>query len=151
MPFEAAELSPDLWITPLICYESLFSTYSANAAPDLRSTRLIAVSSNNSWFGNTFQPRQHQNAAALRAVENRAALVHVMNNGPSTVYLPSGQKLFSTDVRRPGGYVVDTPIVEADTPPLFSRFPHVVSGAFTSAFLLVLAESCARGWFSKSG
>src|SRR3989338_3121125 len=77
--FDMPELMSGLKITPLICYESLFPEYTALAAPDEKASRLIAVSSNNSWFGNTFQPQQHQNAAALRAVENRAVLVHVMN------------------------------------------------------------------------
>jgi len=151
VPFEATELKSDLRLTPLICYESLFAVYTANAVPNERSSRLIAVSSNNNWFGNTFQPRQHLNAAALRAVENRAALVHVMNNGPSAVFLPNGRRIFSTPNREAGGYVVDTPILGADTPPLFSRFPDLISGAFTGAFWLLLAASCGRRWFSKGG
>jgi apolipoprotein N-acyltransferase len=150
-PFEASELGAELWITPLICYESLFADYTASAVPDVRSSRLIAVSSNNNWFGNTFQPRQHQNAAALRAVENRAVLVHVMNNGPSMVFLPNGQRIFDTRMREAGGYVVDTPILGADPPPLFSRFPDLISGAFDGAFLLLLAASCRSRWSSRGG
>jgi len=149
--FEASELEPDLRLTPLICYESLFAAYTANAVPDEWSSRLIAISSNNNWFGNTFQPRQHLNAAALRAVENRATLVHVMNNGPSEVFLPNGRKIFSTPNREAGGYVVETPILEADTPPLFSRFPDLISGAFSGAFWLLVATSCGRRWFSNDG
>lgn len=148
--FEIAELKPDLKITPLICYESLFPEYTAMATPDEKASRVIAISSNNSWFGNTFQPQQHQNAAALRAVENRAVLVHAMNNGPSAVYLPNGQKVFSTRIGQAGGYLVNTPIAAADMPPLFSRFPQVISALFNLAFLIVLVASGWRRWFSPS-
>lgn len=147
--FAMPELMSGLKITPLICYESLFPEYTAMATPDEKASRLIAVSSNNSWFGNTFQPQQHQNAAALRAVENRAVLVHAMNNGPSIVYQPNGQKMFTTQVGQAGGYLVDTPVPEVDSPPLFSRFPKAISGVFYLAFFVVLTGGCWRRWGAK--
>ncbi|WP_299011095.1 apolipoprotein N-acyltransferase, partial [uncultured Shewanella sp.] len=107
-------------IVPLICYETTFSTFVAegvaHANNDIRYAKetnkplLLVAMSNDAWFGSIHQSHQHIFASALRAVENRTPLVHVVNNGPSIVVSPTGKILFTSDFRQSGGYVVEVPL-----------------------------------------
>ncbi|TVP57220.1 MAG: apolipoprotein N-acyltransferase [Halomonadaceae bacterium] len=104
-------LNNHLKVVPLICYETGFPRFVANALPSNSSgngTVLVAIS-NDGWFGQTAQPFQHVNASLLRAVENRVPFVHVVNNGPSLVVLPNGRILFQAPAFEAGGYLVDVP------------------------------------------
>ena len=96
-------------IVPLICYETMFSTFVADSMAASTNGRLIVAASSNGWFGATRQPFQHLSSAVLRAVENRVAMVHVVNNGPSTVVTPDGHIVLQTDFRQAGGYLAEVP------------------------------------------
>jgi apolipoprotein N-acyltransferase len=81
------------------------------------------VLSNNAWFGASRQPYQHLNASVLRAVENRRPLLHVINNGPSAVVLPSGRRLVQSEYGEEGAYWVDIPTSGSATDSFFTRHP----------------------------
>ncbi|QCF27151.1 apolipoprotein N-acyltransferase [Hydrocarboniclastica marina] len=117
-------------LVPLICYEAMFPELVANAtAAAKRKGQVLAVLSNNAWFGATRQPYQHLNASVLRAVENRAPLVHVINNGPSGVVLPNGRFLFQAPFGEEAGYLVDMPYSPESGGSFFTRNPYLFSGA----------------------
>ena len=71
----------ELKFAPIICYESVYSDYCTGAMRD--GANVIAVITNDGWWGNTPGHTQHFNFAALRALENRRDVIHVANNGTS--------------------------------------------------------------------
>lgn len=112
-----------LGIIPVICYESAFPTLVARAVDRAQTPSLIAVLSNNGWFGHSVQPYQHVGATALRAVENRLPVVHVMNNGPSTLVLPTGEVRWLSGLGEAVGLVVKVPYPQAAPATWFNRMP----------------------------
>jgi len=135
-------------IIPLICYETMFPEFVAQAAKTSNSPSILVGMSSNGWFGNTLQPYQHVYASVLRAVENRMPFVHVVNNGPSIVVLPTGKVMFETDYHQSGGYVVDVPVQsstqsdlltkEAGPTSFYQRYPNVLINFICCIMLTLL-------------
>ncbi|BES72377.1 apolipoprotein N-acyltransferase [Marinobacter nanhaiticus D15-8W] len=130
-------------VVPLICYEAMFPYFVADAARGGGPGELLVTVSNNAWFGPTQQPFQHLNASVLRAVENRTPLLHVMNNGPSAVVLPNGQRLFQSAYGEEAGYWVDIPVAASGVDSLFTRFPWLFRSVLYGALLATLFRA---GW-----
>lgn len=79
---EVHPLSLDgLRIGPLICYESVFPEIARQHAR--QGAQLLAVITNDAWFGHSSGPYQHFYIATFRAVENRLPLVRAANTGIS--------------------------------------------------------------------
>jgi apolipoprotein N-acyltransferase len=76
-------------IAPAVCYESIYgefmSRYVRNGAD------LIAIITNDGWWGNTPGYRQHESYARLRAVEDRRWVVRSANTGVSCIIDPAGR------------------------------------------------------------
>lgn len=81
-------LNDTLKINGLVCYESVFPDLIAQFAD--KGAGLIAVVTNDSWYGKLSGPYQHKEYAALRAVENRRTVVRAANGGVSCVINPLG-------------------------------------------------------------
>ena len=128
-------------IIPLICYETIFPEFVAEAVSDalnkVSSTDLLVALSSDGWFGPTHQPYQHVNASILRAVENRMPLVHVLNNGPSIVAMPNGQVIFKTPAHQAGGYLVDVPYQADSKGSFFSHYPRLFIYSVYGLMLLI--------------
>jgi len=69
----------DFKIKPLICYESVYGDINNGI------TDLIAIITNDGWWGNTLGHRQHLNYSRLRAIEQRKNIVRSANTGISAV------------------------------------------------------------------
>lgn len=83
-----------LKFAPIICYESVYGDYCTGAMRD--GANVIAVITNDGWWGNTPGHTQHFNFAAIRAIENRRDVVHVANNGTSGFINQRGDILSET-------------------------------------------------------
>jgi len=77
-------------VQPLICYESLFPAFVANARP---RAQWIANLSNDAWFGKTSGPWQHLNLASYRAIEEGLPMVRATPTGVSAVIDAYGRPL----------------------------------------------------------
>ena len=71
-----------------VCYESIFPLFAPNFVQ--RGAELIAVVTNDSWYGNSSGPYQHKEFAVLRAIENRRSVVRCANGGISCIINPLG-------------------------------------------------------------
>lgn len=141
-------------IIPLICYETTFPHFVAEAVNitssltnTLNGTVLVALT-NDGWFGSTHQPYQHIMPSILRAVENRLPLIHVANNGPSIVVTPSGKLIFVSDFQRAGGYIVDVPTSSVAQGSFYSKHPRLFDNIVYGLFCLMLLFSliiCVSG------
>lgn len=77
-----------LYINGLVCYESVFPDFVAQFVN--KGAQMIAVVTNDSWYGKLSGPYQHKEYAALRAVENRRSVVRAANGGISCIINPLG-------------------------------------------------------------
>lgn len=133
-------------LVPAICYESAFAGHIARSVAAASSSPLLVVLSNNGWFGDSRQPWQHAGATVLRAVESRVSLVHVINNGPSTVVSPSGRVLAATPFRHRAGLVSQVPYTPAGErfSSWFTRWPEWFSVASVLVLFLGMVAACIR-------
>ena len=70
---------------PLICYEALYPSLSRE---NLGQGTLLAVISDDAWFGNTSAPWQLFRESGMRAAENGVYLVRAANTGLSGIVAP---------------------------------------------------------------
>jgi apolipoprotein N-acyltransferase len=76
-------------IAPAICYESIYGEFMT--AYIRGGANLIAVITNDGWWGNTAGYKQHENYARLRAIETRRWMIRSANTGISCFIDPSGK------------------------------------------------------------
>ncbi|MFH0810523.1 MAG: apolipoprotein N-acyltransferase [Pseudomonadota bacterium] len=78
----------------LICFESIFADLAREAVGG--GATILAVITNDAWFGGTSAPYQHFSMSVLRAVETRRAVVRAANTGISGLIGPDGRVLAAT-------------------------------------------------------
>lgn len=88
----------DLNVGVLICFESIFPEISREAVS--KGANIIAVITNDAWFGKTGAPYQHEQFSAFRAVETRRWLVRSANTGISSIFTPGGERTVQTGLFR---------------------------------------------------
>jgi apolipoprotein N-acyltransferase len=93
-------------IGPLICYEAIFPGQVADEAD--RPSVLVNVT-NDAWFGDSTGPRQHLEAARMRAVEEGLPLLRAANTGISAVFDAKGRELDRLGLDRAGVVVAEIP------------------------------------------
>lgn len=92
----------------LVCFESVFPSFVSEFAK--RGAEFLVVVTNDSWYGNSSGPYQHKEFAALRAVENRKAVVRSANGGVSCLINKFGVTEFETDMFTKDAFVVNVPL-----------------------------------------
>jgi apolipoprotein N-acyltransferase len=73
---------------PIICYESIYGAYVGTYKQ--KSANLLAIITNDGWWGNTSGHKQHLQYATLRAIETRTWVARSANTGISAVIDPLG-------------------------------------------------------------
>jgi len=79
----------------MICYESIFPGFVADFVK--KGSEFIVIITNDSWFGNSSGPYQHNQYAVLRAIENRRSVVRCANGGVSSFITPLGKIVEKSD------------------------------------------------------
>lgn len=81
--------TPDgVGVAPIICYESVFGDFCTEYVRN--GANLLAIITNDGWWGDTPGYKNHFNYAKLRAIETRRWLVRSANTGISGVIDPAG-------------------------------------------------------------
>ena len=87
--------SPLCWknikIGVLICFESIFPHIAVRFVKN--GANLLAVITDDAWFGNTEAPYEHADMAVFRAIETRRYIVRAANTGESLIITPWGKKI----------------------------------------------------------
>ena len=105
-------------LSVLICFEAIF--------PDLtreftrRGSQLLAVVTNDGWFGRLVGAQQHAELAILRTVENGVPMIRSANNGISFIVDPYGRVLKRTSLFVQT--ILAGPVPRPLTPTLYRRF-----------------------------
>jgi len=110
-------------IQTLICYEIQFTEFVAQSVGTNPAGRVITVQSNDGWYGTGGAVFQHNSSVALRAVEHRLPVVHVLNNGPSTVVLPDGNTIFMAPFWERGSWVIEMPYNDKKGGTFYTQHP----------------------------
>lgn len=89
------DVTPDLSISPLVCYEILFpsSVIAKNNKPDM-----IVNVTNDAWYGFSAGPHQHLLKARFRAIEEHTPVIRAANTGISAIIDPYGRYLIKTEL-----------------------------------------------------
>lgn len=88
-------------IAAVVCYESIFPDLIAKLINN--GAGALVIVTNDSWYGNSSGPYQHQAIAILRAVENHKPVLRCANGGISSYITPNGievckTKMFTKDI-----------------------------------------------------
>jgi apolipoprotein N-acyltransferase len=123
-----------LRVAPQICWESAFADLVH--AQVARGAQLLAISTDDAWFGETSGPYQHAQIAQLRAIENGMWVVRAAATGVSGIIAPDGRYT----VRAPMD--AQTSVVGKVGPPagsLFARIgPTPVIGALALLYIAMV-------------
>ena len=103
-------------VQPLICYESLFPSFTASTGG--RPAWIVNVS-NDAWFGRTSGPLQHLNLASYRAIEEGLPLVRATPTGVSAFVDAWGRPLATLASGRGG--MVDGVLTAPASPTVYSH------------------------------
>jgi len=75
----------------IICYESIFSKIARTNVEN--GAEILAIASNDSWFGESSALYQHHSHAIMRAVETNRFVLRASNTGISSIISPLGEVL----------------------------------------------------------
>ncbi len=121
-----------LTILTVICYESVFPEYLRDRLHD--STALIAIITNDGWWGRTDGHRQHFHYARVQAITFRKWIVRAANTGISGVIDPLGQIIARTQYDEQTFLYREVPLCPGKT--FFARVGNAIGR--TAIFLWVL-------------
>ncbi len=109
-------------VSVAICYESVYP-WIARAFVQ-RGSQLLAIITNDAWFGRSSAAYQHFDQGAVRAVEEGRYVVRAANTGISGVVDPYGRVLVETGIFEPRALVVDVRLLGQRT--FYSRWGDLV-------------------------
>lgn len=101
-------------VAPVICWENLFAGRVRRSVSD--GAQVIVHLVNDNWFGRSAEPRQHDLASVMRAVENRVPIVVASNTGPSEIIDPTGRIIAKGPGLFTSGFISAPVILGAGSP-----------------------------------
>ncbi len=102
-----------LRITPTICYESIYPSFVRHFVE--RGANMLAIITNDGWWGKRPGPYQHEQFATLRAIEDRRWIVRCANTGISAFFDDRGQTIKSLPIFVSGSITERVPLIERKT------------------------------------
>jgi apolipoprotein N-acyltransferase len=126
----------DLNFGILICYESLFESFSRSLA-DQKAQVLVNLT-NDSWYGPYSEPEQHLYSLVARAIETRLPILRATNTGISTLIMPNGEVQSPSPLNTPWSKDFNVPYLHEKRPTFYQRFGHHL----TLPVLLIMVILC---------
>ncbi len=115
-------LKDSIHINGLVCYESIYPYFVDNFVK--RGAEIIAIVTNDSWYGNSSGPYQHEDIAVLRAVENRRSVIRGANGGISCIIDPLGRIKKQSEMYTKTFLVGEVPLEFSET--FFTKYPLLI-------------------------
>ncbi|NMB81826.1 MAG: apolipoprotein N-acyltransferase [Ignavibacteria bacterium] len=106
----------------VICIESIYPDFVAGFVQ--KGANIIAVVTNDSWYGYSSGPFQHKEIASLRAIENRRFVVRAANGGVSAIIDPLGRTVMQTKLFERDVLIGDAGVINELT--IYSKYPLVI-------------------------
>ncbi|MBX3101058.1 MAG: apolipoprotein N-acyltransferase [Bacteroidetes bacterium] len=134
-------------VAPLICYESEFHTFVAELVG--QGAQLLAVITNDGWWGRSSGYVQHLHLARLRAIETRRDLVRSANTGISAFIDAYGNVVQDLGWNRAG--VLDGTVQLRTHMTFFVRYGDLIGKtAVMLAFALLLWTLFRKKWIIRT-
>ena len=148
------ELDNGATLINAICYEILFGPYIRNylnhtLKTQKKNAHFIVNLTNDSWYGKTSEPYQHQYLSHWRALEFQIPIVRMTNTGLSSILYPDGSQ--SEDMGLFRAASKDYSLFTSSRPPtLFQKYGFYLTwtlglGLFFISCLISLLISTLRG------
>ncbi len=113
-PGNPAPVKGEVRLSVAICYESVFPQIVRGFVRN--GANLLAVITNDGWFGTTSGPYQHQQYAVFRAIEHRVSVARSANTGISVLIEPTGRVTAHLPLNTAGVLSGWLPVAERTTP-----------------------------------
>ena len=123
-----------------VCYESVYGEFCAGYVR--KGAQLLAVITNDAWWGNTAGYRQHFNYSRLRAIETRRWVARCGNTGISAIIDPCGRVLDRTPWWEQAVLKGSVQLLTAQSP--FVLYGDMVGRICVFLFLLLAAAALFR-------
>lgn len=125
-----------LYAAPIICYESIYGEYVTNYVKS--GATMLAIMTNDGWWGNTPGHQQHLYYAKLRAIENRRWIARSANTGISAFINPRGEIVQSLAWDKRGSIKMAIPVEQTIT--FYVRYGDLIFkiAAALAAFFVVV-------------
>jgi apolipoprotein N-acyltransferase len=135
---------------PKICYESLFPSFVAESINQDGQGKVLLVQSQDGWYGESSAAEQHLASSALRAVENRVPLIHVINNGSSGIISPNGRYEAKLKPFRQVSKVISFHFDSNAGGSFFSAYPYFFLNSVRMLFLMLIFSTYWMQYKSRS-
>ncbi len=103
-------INQDISISPLICYEAIFTSYAVDK--NSKKPDLLINLTNDSWFGNSTGPYQHLAMARMRSIEQNIPMIRVANSGISAYIDPLGRIKKKTKLNDKGIFDIELEVMD---------------------------------------
>jgi len=123
-----------------VCYESVYGEFCTGYVR--KGAQLLAVITNDAWWGNTPGYRQHLSYSRLRAIETRRWVARCGNTGVSAIIDPAGRILDRTPWWEPAVLEGEVQLLHGQS--FFVRYGDMVGRVAVFLFLLVGAAAIFR-------
>ena len=123
-----------------VCYESVYGEFCAGYVR--KGAELLAVITNDAWWGNTPGYRQHLSYSRLRAIETRRWVARCANTGISALIDPQGRIVSRTAWWEPALLEGEVGLSARQT--FFVRYGDIVGRVSVLLFLLLGAAAIFR-------
>lgn len=123
LPMPVNRGTDTLKIMPAICYESVYPSFLRHFVTN--GANMLAVITNDGWYGRSSGPYQHEQFAVLRAIENRRWVVRSANTGISCVIDDRGRFIKQLPLFVSGSITERIPLLERQT--LYTRLGDFIA------------------------
>ncbi len=123
-----------------VCYESVYGEFCTGYVR--KGAQLLAVITNDAWWGNTPGYRQHLSYSRLRAIETRRWVARCGNTGVSAIIDPGGKIVDRTPWWKPALLEGEVQLLQGQT--FFVRYGDMVGRVAVFLFLLLGAAALFR-------
>lgn len=130
----------DIPVGCAICYESVYGEHCAKYVR--KGARILAVITNDAWWGDTPGYRQHLNYSRLRAIETRRDIARCANTGISAIIDKRGRILKRTTWWDPS--ILKGTVNLSDEKTFFVRVGDIVGRLSVFVFVLLLLAALVR-------
>ncbi len=122
---------------PAICYESIYGEFLTEYVRN--GANLIAVITNDGWWQNTGEYKQHMQYARLRAIETRRWVLRSANTGISCFISPTGEVLQAQPWNTAATIKMNIP--QNDTRTFYVKHGDILSKIAEAATIILLLTS----------
>jgi apolipoprotein N-acyltransferase len=116
----------DTVLLPTICYEAIFPDFVRDFWRRAGPADVLINITNDSWFGDTHEPRIHLALASFRAIETRRAMIRSTNTGISALIDPAGRIYRHTEQWTPAVLTGAVPVIRSDASSLYQALGDVL-------------------------